>query len=353
MLETSMSYKSLRAMHNILQSRFFGRRSVSQCASSYDVIEAESDELAPPLRILSTGLDRVTAGVPGHSTAAEELEAARSEFFHHGNVIRFELNDCVVHDAGIEYQGGVIPIKNSIWRRLTPKKLFEIDKLHNCMSVVSNTYFGHWLRDACATALLAGTEDPYLLHGRTDWPDTQSYAQAFGLSTNNFCAVRVRKLIQYQDYSQGFSKRKRYETLKRRLRNYFPEDHVQARFVYLRRGNTGARRIIANEDELCNKLSAIGFKIIDLDGRDLSSMFRELRSAQIVVSVDGSHVNHASFALQAGACILLLMPSDRFTMNHRGISHALGVQFGCLVIEPGPDGYAVEFSDLQRTIDLF
>jgi hypothetical protein len=51
--------------------------------------------------------------------------------------------------------------------------------------------------------------------------------------------------------------------------------------------------------------------------------------------------------------VCLLMPSDRFTLIHRGITNATGGQFGFVVCKRLRDGYQVDPGQLLRTLDLF
>lgn len=221
------------------------------------------------------------------------------------------------------------------------------------MSLVSHTFFGHWLTDACSTALLAGPDHPARLEARDDWPDTADYARAFGFATYPGTPCRMGELHLYTDHGQGASKRARYAELKTRLRRHYGVDgECSGQPVYLRRGRTGVSRETADEDAVMRALSLRGFAIVDLQDMDLAQRYRQLAQAPVVVSMDGSHVIHALFAMPQGAGLIALIPADRFTMVLRGYASAMNIGFGCVVAEPSAQGYVVNADDIMRTIDL-
>jgi capsular polysaccharide biosynthesis protein len=221
-----------------------------------------------------------------------------------------------------------------------------------CMNRLSHGYFGHWLRDACSTALLADEGDMIFLDERLDWPDTTHYASAFGLPVKRAGAAFVSTLRIYSDLSQGRLRRQRYQMLRQRMQQRFRAHSGSPRPVYLRRGSTGSRREILNESELCRKLSAEGFEIVDLVSHDFADRFGKLANAPVVVSLEGSHLNHAHLAMKSGSAILALIPGARPAAIHRVVSHAMGMQFGCVVLESAGTEFVINPDEVMRTLDL-
>lgn len=342
-----------RACGNILKSKLHLGRALEDAAVSTDIIEGEVTEPAAPLRILPGMLDRVTHGVAGHSTASQELAVATAAVFVHAPVVRYTLRDSLVHRGGVEYAGGFVAKSRKLLDRLPLEPIATEARKSYCMSLVSHIYFGHWLTDACATALLADEAGDVILDARPDWPDTAIYARAFGLRATPAAAMRVAELQLYSDFSQGASKRRRYDTLKQRLRQSVRMDAGESRPVFLKRGASGVARPIAGEAALCERLAAAGYDIIDLAATDFNERYRRLAAASIVVTVDGSHVNHAFFAMRAGAGVVSLIPSDRFTMRERGVAHGFGLNYGCVVMQPSEAGYVADPEEIFRTVDLF
>ena len=83
---------------------------------------------------------------------------------------------------------------------------------------------------------------------------------------------------------------------------------------------------------LCAALEAEGFDIVDVSS-GLAERFGKLANAPLVVSLEGSHFNHAYFAMKSGSAVLALIPADRSTAIHRVVSHTMGMRFGCVVLE--------------------
>ncbi|SEN97850.1 Protein of unknown function [Paracoccus alcaliphilus] len=337
---------------NIARSKLRMSKAISEVADAVEIIEPETVEIAPPIAILPGMLDRVTNGVPGHSTAQQELDAATVSVFTHAPVVRYVLSDCLVHKGGVEYHGGFIAKTREVRDRFNYAKVVMEPTKTYCMSLVSHIYFGHWLTDACSTALLAENPDEVILDCRPDWPDTISYARRFQIKTSPPEAMRVTTLTVYSDYSQGKSKRQRYAALRKRLRNTIQiQDEVPRRPAYLKRGTTGAARLLAHEDVLCKRLAAQGFDIIDLH-TDFEDRYQRLAAAPVLVTVDGSHVNHAYFAMLAGSSIISLTPADRFTMRERGVANAFDLGYGSVVMRRTADGYLADPDEILRTVDL-
>ncbi len=341
-----------RAASNILKARLGAKVPLKDAAVHVEVLEEESVETVPPLAVLPGSLERVTRGVPGHTTAAHHLKMARMAEFRHAPVVHYVLPDCYVHRSGVEYRGGYWGSRGPLRQRFPKAPVAEVHEATFCMAPAAQTYFGHWLRDACPTALLGQDRGRLLLDLRSDWPDAARYATAFGLQAGPFGLLHVDELHVFSDHAQGQSKRARYNLLRTRLAQNPALPHATQRPVYLRRGATGAARRIAREDQLCEVLDAQGFDIIDMETVGFEERYRRLSAASVVVSIEGSHVNHAEFAMPAGSALILMIPGDRFTIVHRGVAHAIGLRFGCLILDPSSDGYVVAPKTIFDTIEL-
>lgn len=148
-----------RPIANMLRSRTIGQLPTPRAAADKNTIQNEEEQLAPPLHTLPGMLERATHAVPG-STLQIELATAYQRRVTHDPVIEYTLNDCLVHSAGVEYKGGYLPKTDSRLDRIRISALRDVEHATYCMSPVSHRYFGHWLSDACATALLACERHP-------------------------------------------------------------------------------------------------------------------------------------------------------------------------------------------------
>lgn len=272
----------------------------------------------------------------------------------HAPVIRYVLRDCLVHSQGVDYAGGALLKATGSWKRVPVGPIDEIPRAAYCMAAVSHQYFGHWLSDACPASLLAQPDEPLILDIRDDWPHAAEYVAAFSLKPLPAGALLVRELSFFQDHGQGSSKRHRYQLLRDRLDIAFGEaTRSPGRPIYLRRGDAGTARSIGNEDAVIAALQKQGFDVLDIRSSTARDVYGAVASAPLVVSMDGSHLNHLYFAMQRGAGLLSFIPTDRFTANNRGYACAVGIRFGMLLTEPSSAGYVVDVNDLMRTLDLF
>ena len=340
------------ALNNIVRSKLNRKTPLERAAIHVGVVQQTETETAHRLHVLPGQLDRVTTGIAGHSTAQDELDIARTAAFVHAPIIHYVLRDCIVHPAGVEYQGGYHAKFPAIRERILSTPTDGIRTATYCMTLVSHRYFGHWLRDACSTALLSDIGQLNILDTRPEWADTGPYMRAFGLRTSFPETFRVEEMHVYSDFSQGSSKRSRYARMKSSLADFVGTERQPGNPVYLRRGATGVARLIEDEDRLCDTLSMQGFEIVDLKHADFHERYRLLANAPAVVTIDGSHINHVHFSMRAGSTLLTLIPADRFTMIHRGVAQAMNIHYGCIVLERGERGYKVDAKEVLQTLDM-
>ena len=338
--------------HTLLKLFGFGL-SIAEAAVEVDLIQPEEREPTPLVHALPGQLEKARRGVDGHSTLEEELQPFRSPYMVHAPVIRYTLRECLVHPHGVDFLGGRISKAGGQRLKARRKPADHIHKAVYCMTPVSHQYFGHWLRDACATALLARPDEDVLLDARRDWPHTAQYVDAFSLQARDATpAVHVHELSVYQDFSQGSSKRARYEQLRQRAAARFGAPVGKGQPVYLRRGNTGAGRIIHNEAAVARHLEGMGFRVLDVASLTARELYLGLAASPVVVSIEGSHLNHIYMSMKKGSSLLVLMPADRFSSTHFGVSAALDIHFGFLMAEVRQSGYHVDLDELTRTLAL-
>ncbi|MDO8904327.1 glycosyltransferase 61 family protein [Hydrogenophaga sp.] len=326
------------------------RRTSAEAASRSELIQAEEEEPNATLYCLDGQLERAAE----HSTLADELGWARRKRVVHAPVIRYVLRDCLVHAHGVEFFGGSVRTSGQGFRQRIPQgPIVDVPRATYCMSQVSRQFFGHWLQDACATALLANPDEALLLDIRPDWPHTAEYAEVFSLQAHASENLFVRELSLFQDFSQGSSKRQRYAELRSRAARHFHLDPSPHRPVYLRRGATGAARPIVNDDEVVRRLEDEGFLALTVDGMSVAALYKVLSCAPLVVSMDGSQQNHLYFSMPPGSSLLSFIPGDRFTATNFGYATAAGIHFGMLVVDKVEGGYVVDVANMMRTLDLF
>lgn len=347
--------RRLKGLTNLLRARGGAGRSVTEAAASIEELEPASVEPLPRPAVLPGMSDRIIGGVPGFNTAAEALADLTATEARHAPVLRYTMRNCLLHPGGVEFEGGLWPRSGVKTDRLPLGRIEEVATGAYCMRPVSWQFFGHWVRDACTTALLAARDEELFLDARPDWPDAGPYAEAFGLKTRPPTAAFVETLHLFSDFSQGALKRRRYATLRDRLRAAMEPARKETgdlRPVYLRRGSSGVVRMIENEAVLADRLSRAGFDILEAASPNLTTLYTALSRASVIVTMEGSHLNHAHFAVPQGTPILVLIPGNRVSGIHRGISHAMGMRCGYVILEAAGHGSRVNPDEVLKTLDL-
>lgn len=350
---SGMKSKRFMPLVNLALRRLRQRTDVDFSRLEAEIICPEETQACGPLIYLDGQLDRVKMGSPFNPLDVE-LEQIRATEVWHAPAIRYTLSDCMVHDAGFDkfktsYRKSRLRQPDFLFSPVT-----EVASLSYGMTSTSHMFFGHWLQDALPAALLARPDEALLLDVLTDGAHAAQYVKAAELHPLPQGVYLARKLHFYQDFSQGPSKRARLATLRARLAANISDGqrYKPGSAVYFRRGHTGVARLIENEDELIRVLTDRGFEIFDLEGASVADIQQRFRHARMVVSIEGSQQCHLSFAMQPGACLISLIPSDRFTIVLLGYARAVDLLPGFLVIDPAKEGYRVNLSDLLRTLDL-
>lgn len=329
----------------------FVSRLLRQGFPETEVLHPEEREAVTPPALLPGMLERVT-GTDEHSRLEEHLEAIQATEVTHAPVLRRMYRKAVVRRGGFATWGRVVRHDQNRGFKGISGPIEQIDTLRYCESYVSWRYFGHWLIDAVPTALIGLDSGPAWLPPAPDWPHAVDYSEVFGLSVAPAALVQADDLIVYQDFSQGSSKRARYDVLRDRLRARFGGSG-KAECVYLKRGATGTRRVIHNEAYLIEALTARGWTVLDVATASVETLQQALLKARVVVSLDGSHLNHVQIAMPQGGAIVVLVPNDRFTSVQAGYAVANRLSVGMVVLEGTQQaGYAVSSEEVLRTAAL-
>lgn len=160
----------------------------------------------------------------------------------------------------------------------------------------------------------------------------------------------VDELTVFVDPAWNASKAERYRQLRAALRQQVSQPAGTQR-LYIRRGLSGQRRVMANEAELEAVLQRHGFTVIDPMQLSAADVARLSLGAQVVVSIEGSQISHAQYTMADDATLIVLQPPDRFCMQYKEFTDALGMRCGFLVCEPGEAGFTVDTDALLRLLE--
>lgn len=334
---------------NLALRRFGGRRTLEEAAVASDTLqEVESVPLGEIV-----ALPGAEARLTGSDTALAEFERELSRLqaptISHGAVRRHVLENCFVHGAGFDWRGGGYRIRQLSVPRDLSASAPRIEAATYAMTALSHQFFGHWLREACSTAVLAPEGEALILDVPEAWPHARAYVEAFGLSPTAGRPLRVERLTVYTDNSYGSHRVARMRTLRARLGT--GARGARGR-LYLERGAAGSPRGLADTDGFHAALQRLGFQILDITAARYQEVAAAIAAADLVLAIEGSHQSHIHYHLREGGALLTLMPADRLSTIHTACALALGFRYGYVVIEPTPDGYSVDLGDLEATLAL-
>ena len=331
---------------------FWGRGILESVAYRQEILCPEEGAIRRPAIFLPGQLERVT-GTGSYSTKEGQIAAATSPTATHASTIAYHIKNAVLFDGSI-YAGR---LKHFV----ADKSLFNsptsgprhIKTVGLASSFMGTRFFAHWLIDDCIQYLLAEESgQPLCLRGPTYREGhQQKYQNYFDQDWTPVDRAWIDHLIVYQDFAQNSLKGARYRLLRERVRARFPSGGSRL-LVYLRRGTTGVRRVIQDENEIIDVLTQRGFVVVDIERDSLEHLLDILASAKIVISIEGSHAGHCAFSVPENSAFLVLQPPDRFSGWHRGWMDSVGVRFGFVVGALGDRGYCFDCSEILRTLDL-
>ena len=316
----------------------------------------ERDELqgietvtGPPCVVIPGQFERVSAcafGVDIVQEVAQVQGAARNL----EPTLRYVLEDVLV-DGGIIFRNGRQKMFNPELPSIQPKSQWEqYDEVVLRSSLVGCYYFGHWLRDDCATHLLAERAGTPMSMPTPSWPDRASYLAVFGQSCKVVQRAHVKRMILFHDISQNTHKTERLRALRAKVIQA-QTSQQNGRVIYLRRGQGGRQRTILNEPEIIEALASRGVVVVQAESLAVPELIRKLLGARIIMSVEGSQLSHALYTLRDGGGLLVIQPPDRFFNSHMDWVRALGMRYGIVVGELRDAGFHLPTDDLLRTLD--
>lgn len=316
-------------------------------ATSVDELCCAEDVQGPSCIVLPGQYERVRACAFGVDKVKEiaELRGAPRRI---GPTIRYELEDVIVSD-GIVYGQGKRKIFNYQLDSdcvKSPWVTFEEAALRS--SFLGSYFFGHWLRDDCATHLLAEDSKVTVAMPTPPWPDRASYLELFRQSFVRLGRAHIRRLVLYDDISQNAHKAGRFRTLRARI----ARKTRTGRIVYLMRGSGGKQRTLVNEKEVVDALARRGVAVLQAEALSAHQLVSELLGSRIVISIEGSQLSHALYTLRDGGGVLAIQPPDRFFNSHMDWARALNMRYGIVVGQQQGSGFELPVDDLLRTIDL-
>jgi Glycosyltransferase 61 len=304
-----------------------------------------------PCIMLPDQLDRVKEAAFATQLPLEIAQMRGAERSH-PPLRRFEFRDVIINGSAVYCSEGRKYFNSGLPAPAFREPVEECATIALRTSFIGTHFFGHWLRDDCASHFLAEGDGTVASLQHPDWADTAFYREAFGQKYRTLRKARVKQLILYDDITQSPHKAERFLKLRSKIEaktSAVDCGHV----VYLKRGSAGARRQMLNEGEVVDALEKRGVKVIQAEGMPAEELVRVLLGSRLVISIEGSQISHALYTLRSGGGVLAIQPPRRLFNSHMDWTRFMGMRYGIVVgIDHGNQNFTLPIGDLLRTIDL-
>lgn len=329
-------------------SKAVSRKTLADAAERRVTIHPIEFQRVRPAIILPDAFDRVT-NVGSENFPVSAFRSLYGELIEHAATEAYIVRDAQIYAGSVcagRFRHHIRPAReSSIHLRAE-----TIDRIALCTTFVGDLYFGHFLNEDMQQMLLAAPfGGPARLLSK-DWRDLAAYRRLCELDWREVAAARVRELAIFADQGQNANRRARADILRARMREKLTARKPGGRY-YLRRGATGAARTPANDAEICAALKARGYDIIDLFTTDTEEFLENILDRSIIVSVEGSHMMHALYAMPEGGGALAIFPPDRACLAIKAAVDLMDGYFAITVGHAHETGFTVDISELEKTLD--
>lgn len=325
---------------------------IEAAATDTQVICAAEERSIRPALYPEGELEKVTGVHEFSSGFSDEMHLVTRDRATHMETLAWQIKDAVIasgricthrHFTMLTYQ-----------RRLPlPRLIDSVDtSMALCSTKEGNDYFAHFLLDDCSTALMAHEYGkPFLANagGSLRTAHMHDYLTAFNLNLTDEVAIHVPELWLFRDFPQNSHRRSRLNALRDQLDSRYGTDTTSP--AYIRRGSTGAVRVLQNEQLIEDRLQKQGFQIIDPSELTVQEICNRINGSPLVVGVEGSHLAHGVLNLAPEGTLLCIQPATRFNAVYRDFSNSLDLNWGFVVAEGDVDGFTVDPDRLQAMID--
>lgn len=314
-----------------------------------EVIHPKTIRKSPVSKHLPGQLDRVHAVAFG-GVVSEEIGQFLGDEREINATLRFEVSRALVN-RGVIYSNG----RRKVISNLNKKNEFTgvnctTDIASIRTSFLGSYYFGHWLRDDCATAMIED-EGMKIFTPSPEWPDKKIYRNLLKQDIPTAALLFSKRVIFYDDVSQNEHKIERIRKIRASVQTQLSEVSTPD-IVYVKRGNGGESRRLVNESEIIRALTLKG--VLCVSAEDLNHpVINGIFGCRLFISVEGSQISHAVYGVRDGGGVIVLQPPDRFFNSHLDWAVPLGIQYGAVVGLPDEDGFRIPIDEVFRTIDLF
>lgn len=343
-----MNTSRLRVL--ILQNVFRVIRTLSDYSERQWIIQPAETQITPPAYYFEDELAYIT-DFPKATWREVEMRRIKGGLTEHAATIAYQISN-------VELVGGMLFKRAAKYTMVRQSRgLFAPDPpVISGTSALAATYFGsvffgHWLSDDLVRHLAGEAFATPIMPNRKPYRHEPEYCELMGISQHRINSARFEKLIMLGDFGQNSFKRQRFLELRSRLCGAVQT--ANNRYVYIKRGfkDAGASLVLTNAAEVENYLTTQGFHIVDPDQLSSREIAAAISGARVVVSIEGSHMMHALYAMGDGATLCLIQPPYRFNNVMKEYADCMGLRYGFTVATENAEGFTAPLDRLKRILD--
>ena len=285
-------------------------------------------------------------------TAADVTQAFKGDFeAEEGPTLGFRLKHVDLVDGALYVDNAHKRLRQGSRRLPLHRRPAEIASGALYESWVGNRWFGNWLSDDCLTYRLAesfGEPVTTAIEPKGHVPD---YEAMLDVRPRRLSEAHFDELIWFEDLPNNQSKRQRARDCGERLRaGCSAEPHPG---VFLLRGSTGMRRVLANEHAIAEALAAKrGFRILDPSHSSVDEIIDACGSARVVAGVEGSQLSHGLAVMPSDAALFVIQPPERVVAALKIITDRQGQTYSFVVATGGAEEFGASIDEIEQTLDL-
>lgn len=324
------------------------QRSLEEAAVDVEEICAAEEGMSSPVFIADGDWNKVSGFAPGSSRELQ-LQRVVGGLLRHEATLRFSFRNVLATPAGFFTLGASLNRAGKIdFRTVLFGPIPTYPRGFYALPSIAMIYFGHWVNDALPSTLLCRPDEVIYLPFNPGWSHAARYLELLEIDAVREHTVFFREMSFCVDIGQNENRRKRQRMIRRQIQRCFLPAETAG--VFIRRGTSGTRRYLKNENEIALRLSERGFSVCSsTDPLDL--ILRATCGAKIVVSIEGSHISHALPSVADNAHFIIINPADQFNAVFNDYMPAFGGRMSTVVALPRGDGYAVNIAALLDLID--
>jgi len=325
------------------------------CSAAEQITLCPKEEtFVAPAFFLDSQLDKVK-GYFSNTNEAIESTRIKGGLTTHAATIAYNLSDTYLIGGSLYSNGGSRRLKEFNYHEMWKSRVESFDTAVLASTYCGYRYFGHWLMDDCVTYLAAQKLNrdslPVQIKGKSSL-HMDAYSNYFDMQWRVTDSAYFKSLFVVHDVGQNSYKKSRFQTLRGRLKESFPNSHIEKK-VFIKRGCTGEPRNLINESVVLAALEKEGFIIVDIVKDNIQQILEKLNDASLVVGVEGSHLVHAFSVMNVKGAFVVIHPPYRFDNILKNYADLLGVKYGFVVGEGKvKDAFSVDVKSLLITCDL-